>query len=78
MDENKVLDVESYIILRRETSALRPSFVLIELAAGIDLPDMVVEHPVVKSMEVAINDWVSWTNVSGLGLSTLLLVVNCS
>lgn len=57
-------DMESFITLRRNTSGLRPSFVLSEFAAGVDLPDEVVEHPFVRAMEDAANDWVAWTNVS--------------
>ncbi|KAK7690879.1 hypothetical protein QCA50_005981 [Cerrena zonata] len=63
-DEDSIPDLESYVSLRRETSALRPSFVLIEFAAGIDLPDEVVDHPLIRSMEMAVNDWTSWTNAS--------------
>ena len=56
--------MESYVALRRATSGVRPSFVLIEFAAGIDLPSTVIEHPIIQSMETSVNDWVSWTNVS--------------
>lgn len=57
-------DMESYIALRRDSSASRPCYVLIEYANRIDLPDEVIEHPLIRSMEHAINDWASWTNVS--------------
>ncbi|KAK7690888.1 hypothetical protein QCA50_005990 [Cerrena zonata] len=61
-DDRSTPDVESYIALRRETSAVRPSFALIEFSAGVDLPDEVIAHPLIRSMEMAINDWTSWTN----------------
>ncbi|KAI0078811.1 terpene synthase [Panus rudis PR-1116 ss-1] len=55
-------DLESYIALRRDTSACRPCFALHEWVADIDLPDEVAQHPLVKSMEEATNDLVSWSN----------------
>ncbi|KAK7690887.1 hypothetical protein QCA50_005989 [Cerrena zonata] len=61
-DEDITPDMESYISLRRETGALPSSFVLIEFAAGLDLPDEVIEHPLIRSMEMATNDWTAWTN----------------
>ncbi|OJA19105.1 hypothetical protein AZE42_10031 [Rhizopogon vesiculosus] len=55
-------DIESYITVRRDTSALKPCFALIEYAARIDLPDEVMSHPVIMAMEEAINDVVTWSN----------------
>jgi len=55
-------DLESYITLRRDTSGCRPVFVLIEYAAGIELPDEVFNHPVIQEMTVATNDLVTWSN----------------
>lgn len=57
------LDIESYIALRRNTGAMRPVFALIEFANGLDLPNEVIEHPLLQSMEDAANDFVAWTNV---------------
>ena len=62
-DQDVIPSVDSYIALRRETSALHPCFVFIEFAARTDLPDDVFYHPVLSAMELAANDWVSWTNV---------------
>ncbi|KAF9237784.1 isoprenoid synthase domain-containing protein [Melanogaster broomeanus] len=42
-------DLESYIALRRDTSAVKPSCALAEYAACIDLPDEVKAHPVIQS-----------------------------
>ena len=56
-------DLEDYIALRRDTSACKPCWVLIEYAGGLDLPDEVTEDPVVRSLEDAANDLVSWSNV---------------
>lgn len=56
-------DLEDYIPLRRDTSACKQSWVLIEYAGGFDLPDEVIEDPIVRSLEDAANDLVSWSNV---------------
>jgi hypothetical protein len=58
-----VNDVESYIELRRDLSGCKSCFALIEFASQIDLPDEVVSHPVIKALEEATNDFVSWSNV---------------
>ena len=58
-------DAEDYLALRKDTSGLRPCFVLCEFAAGLDLPDEVMEDARIKALEDAANDWVAWTNVSG-------------
>ncbi|THH13873.1 hypothetical protein EW146_g6385 [Bondarzewia mesenterica] len=55
-------DLESYLTLRRDTSGCKPCFALIEYAAGIDLPDAVLNHPSVQFLEDAANDLVTWTN----------------
>ncbi|KAH7884778.1 isoprenoid synthase domain-containing protein [Phlebopus sp. FC_14] len=58
----RIPDLESYIAVRRDTSGCKPCFSLIEYAAGIDLPDEVMSHPVIMSMEEATNDLVTWSN----------------
>ncbi|KAK5991818.1 Sesquiterpene synthase 2 [Cladobotryum mycophilum] len=55
-------DLESYIVLRRNTSACKPSFALIEYVGNIDMPDEVMDHPYMKILEDACNDCVSWSN----------------
>jgi hypothetical protein len=57
-------DLESYIALRRDTSGCRPSAVLIEYANNLDIPDEVMEHPIIRNLSDASNDLVSWSNVS--------------
>ncbi|THH02209.1 hypothetical protein EW026_g600 [Hermanssonia centrifuga] len=54
--------VDDYIKLRRDTSACKPSFVMLEYGCKIDLPDSVIEHPVMHELENAANDSVSWQN----------------
>lgn len=75
-EKGSILDTESYTILRRKTSGVWPCFALIEFAARIDLPDAVVEHPLIRSMEEATNDWISWTNVSGILLVYTVFSIN--
>ncbi|KAJ7512778.1 isoprenoid synthase domain-containing protein [Mycena galericulata] len=55
-------DLESYIALRRDTSGCKPSFVLIEYANNLDIPDEVMEHPLIASLGEAANDLVTWSN----------------
>ena len=62
-DDRRTPYLETYIALRRDTSACRPCFALMEFVAGIDLPDDVAEHHLIRSMEDATNDLVSWSNV---------------
>jgi hypothetical protein len=61
-------DLESYVYVRRDTSGCKPCFALIEYAAGIDLPDEVINHPTVRALEEATNDLVTWSNVCHLRL----------
>ncbi|KAJ6627882.1 isoprenoid synthase domain-containing protein [Mycena sp. CBHHK59/15] len=55
-------DLESYIALRRDTSGCKPSFVLIEYANNLNIPDEVMEHPLIASLGEAANDLVTWSN----------------
>ncbi|KAI1797175.1 terpenoid synthase [Ganoderma leucocontextum] len=57
-----VPSLEEYIALRADTSGCKPCFALIEYAAGIDLPDEVVAHPVIRALEDAANAHISWSN----------------
>ena len=57
-------DLEDYITARRDTSACKACCALIEYANGLDLPDEVMEHRIIQSLDEAANDFVSWSNVS--------------
>ncbi|KAH9943692.1 isoprenoid synthase domain-containing protein [Amylocystis lapponica] len=57
-----VPDLESYVPLRRDTSGCKTGFVLVEYACHIDLPNEVVEHPVMAEIMNATNDNISWSN----------------
>jgi len=61
-DAGIIPDLESYIDVRRDTSGCKPCWALIEYALDIDLPDFVVEHPVIKALNQGTNDLVTWSN----------------
>jgi hypothetical protein len=56
-------DLNSYIKHRRHTSSVFCCFVLAEYAHHLDLPEEIVEHPLLKNMADASNDFVCWSNV---------------
>jgi len=58
-----VLDVQSYVRLRRNNSAVLNCFGLIEYAHGTDLPDEVYEDSIFRQLLDAACDLVCWTNV---------------
>ncbi|KAJ4473032.1 isoprenoid synthase domain-containing protein [Lentinula aciculospora] len=60
--EGAIPDLESYIALRRDTSGCKTSFVLIEYSNNLDIPDEVMEHPLIRSLGEAANDLVTWSN----------------
>ncbi|TFK67853.1 terpenoid synthase [Pluteus cervinus] len=55
-------DLESYIALRRDTSGCKPCWAFIEFANNLNLPDEVMDHPVIRSLGEATNDLVTWSN----------------
>ncbi|KZT25783.1 terpenoid synthase [Neolentinus lepideus HHB14362 ss-1] len=55
-------DLESYIIMRRDTSGCRPCWALIEYANQLAIPDEVMDHPILVSLGDAANDLVTWSN----------------
>ncbi|KAI8980145.1 terpenoid synthase [Trametes punicea] len=57
-----ISSLEEYIALRWDTSGCKPCFALIEYAAGIDLPDEVISHPMIRALEEATNSFVTWSN----------------
>lgn len=80
-EQGKVLDVDAFVALRRENSAVRLCFSLIEYCFGIDLPDEVFEHPIFLEIYWAAADLVCWSNVRLLSNSqgvTKLLTAFCS
>jgi hypothetical protein len=63
-EQGEVLNLTSFIALRRENSAIRLCFGLFEYVLGIDLPDEVFMDPVFMSLYWAAADMVCWSNVS--------------
>ncbi|KAJ7772948.1 terpenoid synthase [Mycena maculata] len=61
-DAGIIPDLESYIDVRRDTSGCKPCWALIEYALDIDLPDYVVENPVMMALNQSTNDLVTWSN----------------
>jgi hypothetical protein len=57
-------DLASYIALRRDTSGCKPCWALIEYANNLDIPDHVMNHPIICNLGEAANDLVTWSNVS--------------
>jgi len=57
-------DLQTYIEIRRETSACKPVFDLIEYSLDLELPDDVIEHPIIMALNQGANDLVTWANVS--------------
>ncbi|THH16145.1 hypothetical protein EW146_g4434 [Bondarzewia mesenterica] len=57
-----VPDLESYIDVRRDTSGCKPVFDLIEYSLDMELPEEVVEHPIIKALNQGANDLVTWSN----------------
>lgn len=63
-ERDEIPEFETFKHLRRENSAVRLCYGLIEQALGIDLPDEVFENPVFKRMYLSAVDMVAWSNVS--------------
>ncbi|KAF8830965.1 hypothetical protein HHX47_DHR1000254 [Lentinula edodes] len=61
-DAGVIPDLESYIEIRRNTSGCKPCWALIEYALDIDLPDFVVEDPIIIALNQTTNDLVTWSN----------------
>ena len=68
-----VLDIETYIEMRRDTSGCKPVFNLVEYSLDLELPDNVIKHPVIVALNQGANDLVTWSNVSPPPLTTYLL-----
>ncbi|KAG8868414.1 hypothetical protein FRB97_007559, partial [Tulasnella sp. 331] len=60
--KDKILDIESFIQLRRDNGALKMCFAMGEFSLGLNIPDEVLQHPLIKIMEDASNDVVVLSN----------------
>ncbi|CAE6450414.1 unnamed protein product [Rhizoctonia solani] len=54
--------VEEFIQLRRETSGVKMTFVVLEYSLNLDLPDEVHNDPIVAELALAGNDILTWAN----------------
>jgi Terpene synthase family 2, C-terminal metal binding len=61
---DEVLDVDEYIKLRRLNSAIYACFALIDPMLGIELPEEVLNHPILTRVCQSANDMVWIANVS--------------
>nr|BDI63099.1 sesquiterpene synthase [Collybia nuda] len=61
-EKGQILDVDSFMELRRDNSAVRLCFGLIEFCFGTDLPDEVFEDPTFLKIYWAAVDLVCWAN----------------
>nr|A0A5Q0QSI8.1 RecName: Full=Sesquiterpene synthase Agr5; AltName: Full=Terpene cyclase Agr5; Flags: Precursor [Cyclocybe aegerita]QGA30881.1 sesquiterpene synthase Agr5 [Cyclocybe aegerita] len=61
-EKNEVLDIPNYVTFRRETSAVRTCFDLVEYCLDLDLPQYVHDDPVFISGYNAGMDLVFWAN----------------
>ncbi|VDB91880.1 unnamed protein product [Peniophora sp. CBMAI 1063] len=59
-DDIPIASVEEYFLLRRLTIGAKPAFAIIEL--DLDLPQEVVDHPVIREMEVLSVDMIILSN----------------
>jgi hypothetical protein len=62
-DRGEVLELEDYVQLRRENSAVRVCFGVISYILGIDLPDEVFADPIFQKIYFSAVDMVCWANV---------------
>ncbi|EIW84218.1 terpenoid synthase [Coniophora puteana RWD-64-598 SS2] len=61
-EQGRVLDLRSFILLRRENSAVRCCLALAEYALGLELPDAVFNDPAFQSVYFCAADMVCWSN----------------
>ena len=60
----KVLGIQEYIDLRRDTGGMKLCFAMGEYGLGLDIHDQVFEHPLIQEMESMANDVATLSNVS--------------
>jgi hypothetical protein len=63
-DYGEILELEEYVHLRRENSAVRVCFGMISYSLGIDLPEEVFEDSTFQKVYFSAVDMVCWANVS--------------
>lgn len=63
-DQQRVLGLDAYIALRRENGAVQPCLRLFSYVLQVDLPEEIINHPLIVSMYTAAADMILWSNVS--------------
>lgn len=59
---DEVPTVEEFIQLRRDTSAVKMVFSVLEYSLGLDLPEEVHNDPIIAELSLAGNDILTWAN----------------
>ncbi|KIO32334.1 hypothetical protein M407DRAFT_214286 [Tulasnella calospora MUT 4182] len=59
---DEIPSIETFVKLRRDTSAVKLVFALVEYSLNLDLPDEVFEDPMIQSLEEGANDILTWAN----------------
>lgn len=77
-ERGEVLDVKSFIPLRRDNSAVLLCFSLVEYILGIDLEDKVYQDIIFMDAYWAACDYVCWTNVCLILVTMILHSINTS
>lgn len=62
-ERREILSVAEYLPLRRDNSAVRLCFGLLEFVLGIDLPDKVFADDIFMSLHFTAIDMICWSNV---------------
>ena len=66
-DQQRVLGLDAYVALRRENGAVQPCLRLFSYVLPVDLPDEIINHPLIVSMYTSAADMILWSNVSFQG-----------
>ena len=69
-----IRSVEEYFEVRRDTIGASPAFVLLEL--DMNLPDEVVQHPVIEELITLATDMIILDNVGWANFRYLLRLIN--
>lgn len=65
-EDGEVLDLDAFMPLRRENSAVRLCFGLFEYVLGLDLPQEVFDDQTFMEAYWSATDLICWANASGL------------
>jgi hypothetical protein len=66
--DGTIPDLETYKLFRLYSSGCKPMFDLIEYSLDMELPEEVVEHPIIIAQNQNANQLVAWANVSATTL----------